>query len=179
LPPSFHAFLVGFRGWSYRGDDGSERGHGTSIKIYLPKSCDTVHAPDKDPMQNVYDTTKKLQRILVVEDNSEVLKLTSAMVANLGYDVLEASDGDSAIEIIKERGDIDMLLTDVMLPGKLNGPGLAKQALLIRPNLKILFNSGYAEQAIFQTGVLEVGAQIISKPFRKQQLANKIFEILK
>jgi two-component SAPR family response regulator len=72
-----------------------------------------------------------------------------------------------------------LLLTDVMLPGKLNGPELAKQAVAFHPNLKVLFNSGYAEHAIMQNGLLDDGVHLIGKPFLKRQLANKIAEVLK
>ena len=117
--------------------------------------------------------------MLVVEDNQFVLRLTTAMVKSLGYDVLEAETGNAAMKILKTRSDIDLLLTDVMLPGSLNGPVLAKRALRLHPGLKVLFNSGYAEDTILQNGILEAGVHLISKPFRKQQLGIKITEVLK
>jgi CheY-like chemotaxis protein len=122
---------------------------------------------------------KNTQVILVVEDNIEVLRLTSAMVTSLGYNVIEAMSGEMAIGILKIHDDIDLLLTDVILSGQMNGAELADEALRMRPNLKVLFNSGYAESAIFKAGFLAEGANILSKPFRKPQLAGKLKELLK
>jgi len=156
----------------------SEVGHGTSIKIYLPRAEGAMLSIEEAKIKPVCEE-KKAKRVLVVEDNKDVLKLTSSIVESLGYSVLTAVDGDKAIKILEEQSDIDLLLTDVMLPGKLNGPELAKRAAALYPDLKILFNSGYAEQAIVQSGLLEEGVNLISKPFRKQQLANKIEEVLK
>lgn len=156
----------------------SEVGYGTSVSIYLPRtegSVSTIEKVDTKPLPN---QTAETKIILVVEDNKNVLKLTSAMVESLGYKVLQAETGRAAIEILEARADIDLLLTDVMLPGVLNGPELAKQAVAMHPNLKVLYNSGYAEHAIMQSGLLDKGVNLISKPFRKQQLAEKIEEIL-
>jgi PAS domain S-box-containing protein len=155
----------------------SEVGHGTSFKIHLPRAGIPVLA-SKSKKEKPIAKTKGAKVILVVEDNPDVLKLTSAMAASLGYDVLQAKTGDAAMKFLKERSDIILLLTDVMLPGNVNGPELAKRATALYPNLKTLFNSGYAEHAIFQNGILEQGVHLISKPFRKQQLADKIEEVL-
>lgn len=156
----------------------SEVGHGTSVKIYLSRAEGEVQNIEQVKIK-APAREHKARLVLVVEDNKDVLKLTSAMVKSLGYKVLEAETGDEAIKILKARPDIVLLLTDVMLPGAINGPVLAKQAKEFYPNLKVLFNSGYAEHAIVQNGLLEEGVNLISKPFRKQQLANKIEEVLK
>ena len=156
----------------------SEVGHGTSIKIYLPRAEGAVNIAEQKKVKQ-FSTEQKEKLVLVVEDNKNVLKLTSAIVKSLGYSVLTAETGDEAIEILKKRTDIVFLLTDVMLPGVINGPSLAKQAVALYPHLKVLFNSGYAEHAIMQSGLLEEGVNLITKPFRKQQLANKMEEIFK
>jgi CheY-like chemotaxis protein len=88
---------------------------------------------------------------------AEVLRLTSAMVTSLGYNVIEAMSGEMAIGILKIHDDIDLLLTDVILSGQMNGAELADEALRMRPNLKVLFNSGYAESAIFKAGIVFSG----------------------
>lgn len=159
----------------------SEVGHGTSIKIYLPRAEDHVkYVTPEQPDHRNTQPHKKKEKILVVEDNKDVLKLTSSMVETLGYSVITADDGEKALEIFRsqERHSIDMLLTDVMLPGRINGPLLAKQAMAIYPHLRVLFNSGYAEHAIFEAGLLEEGVHLLGKPFRKNQLAQKILEVL-
>jgi CheY-like chemotaxis protein len=157
----------------------SEVGYGTSIKIYLPKADSAVSAEDKKEEIAQIELENGSKTILVVEDSKDVLKLTSSMLKSLGYNVIESVSGDSAIKIIESGEKIDLLLTDVMLAGKLNGPNLAAQAVVIRPDLKVLFNSGYAKHAIFQGGFLEEGVDLITKPFRKPQLAEKLREIFK
>jgi len=158
----------------------SEVGHGTTVKIYLPRTgaSPTARRTEKEQPQR-YSEVRKAQIVLVVEDNKDVLKLTSGMVKSLGFTVLTASTGEEALEIVKSRNDITLLMTDVMLPGAINGPALAAQALEIYPDLRVLFNSGYAEHAIFQSGLLKEGVHLIGKPFRKQQLGEKINEVLK
>ncbi len=158
----------------------SEVGQGTSVKIYLPRSLDDAAIMEEKVTILPVNTENKGKTILVVEDNPEVLKLTSSIVESLGYTVITALTGDAALKIINEKGaTIDLLLTDVMLPGEINGPVLARQAKAQYPNLRVLFNSGYAEHAIFQSGLLDEGVHLIGKPFRKQQLAEKIQEVLK
>ena len=156
----------------------SELGHGTSTNIYLPRAEGTPLIVE-DLQEYPELTENKSIIVLVVEDNKNVLTITSTMVASLGYLVLQAETGDAAIGILETRSDIGFLLTDVMLPGSINGPALARRAVALHPNIKVLFNSGYAEQAIMQSGMLEQGVNIITKPFRKQQLANKMSEMLK
>ena len=156
----------------------SEVGHGTSIKVYLPRAEGMSPSADAPAVEKPLCNAKKSCLVLVVEDNKNVLKLTSSMVESLGYDVLTAETGDAALEILRSRSDIDLLLTDVMLPGELNGPVLAERAQDLYPSLKVVFNSGYAEHAILKSGLLEEGMHLLSKPFRKQQLAEKLEEVL-
>jgi CheY-like chemotaxis protein len=157
----------------------SEVGVGTSIKIYLPRAGGplSVAASEASVEFSAPAPTKRL--VLVVEDNPNVLKMTTTMVESLGFAVLAAADGDVAERILAERSDIDLLFTDVMLSGKTNGPALAQLAAAMRPGIKILFTSGYAEQSIFEHGLLGEGAHLLGKPFRKQQLAVKIEEVLR
>lgn len=156
----------------------SEIGHGSVVKIYLPKAeGERYLSKEKTGMELTQQARTHL--ILVVEDNENVLKFTSSMVESLGYNVITAETGDAAIHILKQRSDIDLLLTDVMLAGALNGPELAKLAGTIRPGLKVIFNSGYAEHAIHESGILEQGVHLLTKPFRKQQLAGILKDVLK
>jgi CheY-like chemotaxis protein len=154
-------------------------GYGTSIHIYLKRVNDDARkAAPKVHEDAVIHTEKKFRTILIVEDNKEVLSVTASMVENLGYTILTAENANDALAILQSRSDIHLLLTDVMLPGALNGPALAKKALEIHPDLKVLFNSGYAEQAIIENGLLEEGVNLLSKPFRKPQMAEKLSSLL-
>jgi signal transduction histidine kinase len=155
----------------------SEIGKGTVASLYLPRA-DTESIVANEIQSSALPSIDKPAVILVVEDNKDVLKLTSAIVEDLGHTALKAENADEALKLLEERPDIEMLLTDVMLPGALNGPALAKQVMSLYPHLKVLFNTGYAEHAILRSGLLEKGAHLISKPFRKQELGNKISEVL-
>ncbi len=156
----------------------SEAGYGTSIRIYLPRADGMGRLVAEDEASPAAERLRTGKLVLVVEDNPDVLKLTSAMVENLGYAVLTSATGEEALANIARHPHIDLLLTDVMLTGAINGPVLAQRAVAIQPQLKVLFNSGYAEQAIFERGLLRRGVNLIGKPFRKQQLAQKILEVL-
>jgi CheY-like chemotaxis protein len=156
----------------------SELGVGTSIKIYLPRAGSPLSATGESPVDLAAPArTKRL--VLVVEDNPSVLKMTTTMVTSLGFEVLGAADGDIAERLLAERTDIDLLFTDVMLPGRTTGPALAQLAVAMRPGIKILFTSGYAEQSIFEHGLLGNEVHLLGKPFRKRELAAKIEEVLK
>lgn len=154
----------------------SELGQGTSIKIYLPRTQASLEAETHVDLTAV--KPNKQHTILVVDDSREVLKVTGAMVRKLGYKALTAEYAAEALVLLEKHPEIDLMLTDVMLPGGINGPALAQKALQLRPGLKILFNSGYAEHAIIQSGLLKEGVHLISKPFRRQQLGEKLMDLL-
>ncbi len=123
----------------------SEVGHGTSIRLYLPRAgWDPTTAAPEPKTTNSLATPGKDHLILIVEDNPDVLKLTATMVMQLGYRALQATNGQEALDMLSAHPQIDLLLTDVMLPGGINGPALAKTAQELRPGIKVLFNSGYA-----------------------------------
>ena len=156
----------------------SEVGHGTTVKIFLPKTDAKPQVQEKLPDMTV-EEEKKDKTVLLVEDNEELLKITSTMVESMGYEVITASTGDAAYEILQTRQQVDLLLTDVMLPGVLNGSTLTKAARQIRPDLRVIFISGFAEHAMTQSGLLEEGIPLLSKPFRKVQLAYAIEEVMR
>ena len=156
----------------------SEATQGTSVKIYLPKVEGTITPDTGKEHVRILSRDPKQKTVLVVEDNKNVLKLTSSIVENLGYTVISTTTGDDAYKILEARDDISLLLTDVMLPGKINGPELAKLAVEKYPAIKIVFNSGYTENTILHNGMLDHGAVLISKPFRIQQLASTLLELL-
>lgn len=118
------------------------------------------------------------KKILVVDDNAEILETIGVQLTNLGYKVVAAPDGAAALDILSGVGDIDLLLTDVVMPGGMNGSQLAVEARRLRPGLKVLFTSGYFEVALVRDGTLDANVHILAKPYRKHQLAQSVSEAL-
>jgi len=150
----------------------SEQGHGTTVKIYLPRSTGA--------WQNVSETRppteveRGSETVLVVEDDAMVRKYVLAQIASLGYKTLEAATATEALTIIESDASIDLLFTDVIMPGAMNGRQLVDAALARRPSLKTLFTSGYTENAIIHQGRLDPGVLLLAKPYRKPELARMI-----
>jgi len=152
----------------------SEVGSGTTIRIYLPRcqQAETNVMPArKGPVVGGSET------ILVVEDDPSVQATAVDMLSGLGYHVLKANDGESALAIIESGTPIDMLFTDVVMPGPLRSPELARRAKERLPELQVLFTSGYTQNAIMHGGRLDPGVELISKPYRRDDLARKIRHI--
>ncbi len=156
----------------------SEEGHGTSVKLYLPAAAtaqeDGRIAIDRSELPGA----KPGEVVLVVEDDSLVLRLAVQLLTGLGYQTLEAHDGPEAIATLERAGRIDLLFTDVVLPKGINGTALAREAQRRRPELKVLFMSGYTANAIVHHGVLDKGVHLLTKPFRKVELARKVRQVL-
>ena len=114
----------------------------------------------------------------MLEDDDEVRAYSVDTLRELGYRVLEAHDGPSALSLIERQAHIDLLFTDVVLPGGMTGAQVAAQARGLRPNLKVLFTTGYARNAIVHQGRLDPGVQLLTKPFSFSELANKIRDVL-
>ncbi len=110
----------------------------------------------------------------MVEDDPDVRRLAVALLGDLGYEVLEAGDGASAIAAMKSRSRIDLLFTDVILAGGMSGPAVAEEAKRLHPAIRILFMSGYPHEVMIQRGQLADSADMLNKPFRKADLARKI-----
>jgi CheY-like chemotaxis protein len=150
----------------------SEVGHGTTVKIYLPRatglSDTSVESQASTSIKGGHET------ILVVEDDALVRRYVITQIQSLGYKTLEASRASEALEIIDSSETIDLLFTDVIMPGSLNGRQLVDEALVRRPGLKTLFTSGYAENAIVHHGRLDTGVLLLTKPYRKSDLARMI-----
>ncbi|KLK90502.1 histidine kinase [Microvirga vignae] len=155
----------------------SEVDKGTTVKLYLPvhegELAESVAATGLSEMHRA----EVGETVLVVEDERVVRSLILEVLADLGYQALEAVDGPSGLKILESKQRVDLLVTDVGLPG-LNGRQLADYARLIRPNLKVLFITGYAEQAAMATGFLAPGMEMITKPFGMEDLAVRIREII-
>ena len=117
--------------------------------------------------------------ILVVEDEPAVREVAVEILEGLGYRVLEAEDGEAALRVVAAHGrEIALLLTDVVLPGRLRGRELTRQAVLACPGLRVLYMSGYTESAIMQDGRLDEGVQLIGKPFQPEELARRVAQLL-
>lgn len=114
------------------------------------------------------------EAVLVVEDDALVRKYVVTQVRSLGYTILEASNAAEALRVIDNTATIDLLFTDVIMPGAMNGRQLADEALKRRPTLKTLFTSGYTENAIVHHGRLDSGVMLLAKPYRKSDLARMI-----
>jgi signal transduction histidine kinase len=153
----------------------SEPGHGTTVKLYLPRSVEgIVAAYERTSGADISGT----ETILVVEDEEPVRGTVAALIGGLGYRVLEAANGAAALTILESEERIDLLFTDVIMPGPVSSRVLADRALELRPSLKVLFTSGYTENTIVHNGRLDPGVQLISKPYGRDQLAEKLRSVL-
>jgi len=144
----------------------SEVGRGSRVTLYLPRAASVPAAAAAAATAVAHGET-----ILVVEDDSDVRTLTLALLDSIGYRVLGARGPQEASELLEARGDIDLLLTDVILSQDMNGPELADAALGRRPGLKVMFMSGYTENAMQHMGCVPPGTPVLPKPFRKAELA--------
>lgn len=118
------------------------------------------------------------EHILVVEDDELVREHLIAQLKSLGYRITSATNGPEALEKLKQSSDIDLLFTDIVMPGGMNGRELADEAHKLHPALKVLFTSGYTEDAIIHQGRLDRGIHLLSKPYRRQDLAAKLRVVL-
>jgi PAS domain S-box-containing protein len=155
----------------------SEPGHGTTVRLYLPRFAEQPEA-EPAPQDAAPDSDRKGEVILVVEDDPDVRKLVLGMVESLGYQTISAIDGPSALEALERVGKVDLLFTDVVLPRGMNGAALARAAQARQAGLRVLYMSGYTRNAILHNGALDEGVQLITKPFRKADLAAKLREVL-
>jgi CheY-like chemotaxis protein len=156
----------------------SEEGHGTSVKLYLPAAATDQEDGRVAIDQNELPGAKPGEVVLVVEDDPLVLRLAVQLLTGLGYRTLEAHDGPEAIATLERTGRIDLLFTDVVLPKGMNGTALAREARRRKPELKVLYMSGYTANAIIHHGVLDKGVHLLPKPFRKVELARKVRQVL-
>ena len=156
----------------------SELGEGTTVKIYLPRH----HSIGND----VADTEEvsspaehgEGETILVVEDEEKLRAYAVEALGELGYRVITAPDGPTAIDLLAQEKAIDLLFTDIVLPGGINGRQLAEQALKQRPQLKVLFTTGYTRNAVVHNGRLDPGVELIGKPFTFEELASSVRRLL-
>ena len=149
----------------------SEEGHGTTVRIYLPQASGAVASAE---LPRRLDPESGREAILVVEDDNLVRTFVVGQIKSLGYHALTAVDAAEALAVIDSPNGIDLLFTDMIMPGSMNGRQLADAALQRRPSLKVLFTSGYSDEAIIHSGHLDTSALLLSKPYRKSDLARMI-----
>jgi CheY-like chemotaxis protein len=154
----------------------SEPGQGTTVKIYLPRLVGAVDVIEET--EALLPPEGEQESILVVEDDDGVRSVSVETLMDLGYRVLEAADGAMALRVLEHAGHIDLLFTDVVLPGGMTGADVAAKARELRPDIKVLFTTGYARNAIFHHGRIDKGVQLITKPFTLKQLAEKVRAVL-
>jgi CheY-like chemotaxis protein len=150
---------------------------GTTVSLYLPQVEGAVAATD-ERIEKSQESDNQEVTILVVEDDHRVRSTTVARVKELGYAVLEAADGPAALEVLKQSQSVDLLFTDIVMPGGMMGSELAREAERLYPAIKVLFTSGYTEQASVQSGAIEEGGILLKKPYRLADLASKLREVI-
>ncbi len=172
----------------------SEVGHGTTVKLYLPRlKQSAVVAPVQRPAElqehimrelgaTIADVVpvvaaKKL-KVLVVEDNESVREVAAAMIEEMGFETITATNGHEGLKMIDENRDIDLVLSDVIMAGGMNGPELASKAIKLRPELRILFMSGYAPGSVRQMQDLPDTIELVNKPFTRNDLTEKVKKAL-
>ncbi|MFB9262527.1 CHASE3 domain-containing protein [Bradyrhizobium erythrophlei] len=152
----------------------SEQGHGTTIKLYLPPARGQVQAE----ALAAAPVPRGSEIILVVEDDALVRNYVTAQLASLGYKTIPAADARAALAVVDKGEPFDLLFTDVIMPGGMNGRQLADEVAKRRPGIKVLYTSGYTENAIVHHGRLDDGVLLLAKPYRKSQLASMVQEAL-
>src|SRR3984893_2703676 len=150
----------------------SEEGHGTTVKLYLPQAVGAADALPAEP--GISEFVRGDESILIVEDDALVREYVVTQISRLGYDTLAANSAAEALAIINGPERIDLLFTDVIMPGGMNGRQLATEAQTQRPGLKILYTSGYTENAIVHHGRLDAGVLLLPKPYLGSDLARMI-----
>jgi PAS domain S-box-containing protein len=153
----------------------SEMGAGTTVKLYFPRNTaseDTLVGPPSGEVKGGEET------VLVVEDDDDVREVAVSMLTELGYRVVKARDAAGALVIVDSGIPIDLIFTDVMMPGTLRSPELARKAKERLPNVAVLFTSGYTQNAIVHGGRLDPGVELLAKPYTREALARKIRHVL-
>jgi PAS domain S-box-containing protein len=152
----------------------SEVGHGTTVRLYLPRAAEGGPQAPAAPQESATGT----ETILLVEDDALVREVAARQIRGLGYEVVEAGDGAAALKLVEGGVEFDLLLTDVVMPGGMNGRELAEEVRKLRPAVKVLYTSGYPESVIVHQGTLDPGVVLLAKPYRRSELARKIRAVL-
>ncbi len=154
----------------------SELGHGTTVRLYLPRARNTSTAESADTAPATSAVAN--ETILVVEDDELVRSTVERMLKESGYKIYLAPTAEDALPILDSDTHIDLLFTDVVLPGKMGGKALAEYALLRRPGLTVLYSSGYTQNSIIHQGRLDADVELLSKPYKKADLVRRLRSLL-
>jgi PAS domain S-box-containing protein len=157
----------------------SELGEGTTMCMYLPRHGDGVPPATEEELAEAPSADGAGEVVLVIDDDATVRMLVSEVLSELGYAVMDAADGPSGLKILQSNARVDLLITDVGLPGGLNGRQVADAARVGRPGLKVLFITGYAENAVIGNQRLGDGMHVVTKPFQLDVLTQRIRDIIK
>lgn len=159
----------------------SKPGSGTSVKLYLPQAGAGVEmtATEDEPAAAIGELSSTGLCVLVVEDNPRVRRVTVRRLVDLGFVVLEAEDASQALDILDAGESVDLLLTDVLMPGGMTGGELAREAQHRQPDIGILFASGYTSEAAVSKGLLDQSARLLAKPYSRDELIRGIRGALK
>lgn len=155
----------------------TEVGEGTTVKIYLPRYAAKSDDAEEEVLPGLA-RGKGHETVLVVEDDADVRSYSTDCLRDLGYSVLEATTARAALQILQSHPEIAVLFTDVGLPGGINGRQLAEEARKQHPGLKVLFTTGYARNAIVHDGRLDIGVELLTKPFSQAALGEKLRDII-
>ncbi|WP_161974225.1 PAS domain S-box protein [Rhizobium deserti] len=153
----------------------SEVGHGTTVKMYLPRA---IASEDREVVVQSGPIPGGSETILVAEDDDEVRDTVVETLTDLGYKVLKAPNADAALVIVEAGIPIDLLFTDVVMPGLMKSPELARRARERQPDIAVLYTSGYTENSIVHGGRLDAGVELLSKPYTREALARKVRQVL-
>ncbi|WP_288585925.1 ATP-binding protein, partial [uncultured Methylobacterium sp.] len=156
----------------------SEVGSGTTVCLYLPRHCGEADGDGSVPERRPMAPAVAGETVLIVDDEPTVRMLVSDVLSELGYTAVEATDGAGGLRVLQSDARVDLLVTDVGLPGGMNGRQLADAARASRPGLKVLFITGFAETALFDNDRIEPGMAVLTKPFAVDVLAARIREMI-
>jgi PAS domain S-box-containing protein len=157
----------------------SEEGKGTMVCMYLPRCAGMDERAVEAATTAQIEPARHGETVLVVDDEPTVRMLITDVLEELGYTAIDAADGNAGLAILESKRHVDLLITDIGLPGGMNGRQLAEAGSTLRPALKILFITGYAENAVIGDGHLRRGMHVLTKPFAMETLANRVTSILK
>jgi CheY-like chemotaxis protein len=153
-------------------------GLGTTVSLYLPRHAGEAENAEPGQTRGEAPRAEQGERVLLVDDEPTVRMLVTEVLEELGYTAIEAPDGAAGLLVLQSDARIDLLITDVGLPGGMNGRQVADAGRALRPDLKVLFITGYAENAVVGPGDLESGMHVLTKPFGLDDLASRIRELI-